>query len=97
MASVNKRPRTHDVTAFPQMTNVEICDCLAALGINVQMEDIAKPTPNSAQMIFAALVDCLMGSPMEMAEGTKATLMGMMEYKVRHATDIRFELCLRDT
>ncbi len=64
------------------MTTNEILDCLLALGITVQQEDVTKPSPQSAQMIYAALLDALMAAPMELLEQPKAALMGMMEYKV---------------
>ena len=83
MASI-RRPLAAKVNqpGFPILTNTEILQILFAMGINVQMDDIAKPTPQSAQIIFTALVDNLMGASMDMIEGPKVTLMGMMEYKV---------------
>ena len=71
-----------DLAGFPMMTTTEILDCLLALGITVQQEDVTKPSAQSAQMIYAALLDALMGAPMELLEQPKAALMGMMEYKV---------------
>lgn len=69
-------------TGFPLLSYVELAECLVALGISVSAEDISKPTPVVTQQIFLQLVDILMGAPMESMEGPKATLLGMMEYKV---------------
>jgi kinetochore protein Nuf2 len=68
---------------FPLMKTEELVECLAALGITVQMDDIIKPTAQTAQMIYAALLDALTGASMEHLEAPKAALLGMIEYKVR--------------
>lgn len=75
------------------MTTVEIIECLLALGLTVQPEDITKPSAQSAQMIWAGLLDSLMGAPMDMLEQPKVMLMGMMEYKVRLKIECGVELC----
>ena len=78
-----RRPlKKPEPTFFPQMTNSEICDCLSFLLIPSSMEDVSKPNAQIVQTIYAALLDALMGASFEMIEGPKATLMGMMEYKV---------------
>ena len=83
MSQARKAPAPQaNLAGFPMMTTTEILECLGALGINVAQEDVAKPTAQSAQMIYAALLETLMGAPMELLEGPKAALMGMMEYKV---------------
>lgn len=66
------------------MPVADICDCLAALNVPVMPEDIQKPTALSAQHVYAGLVTELMGIPLEMLEGPKQSLMGMMEYKVSY-------------
>jgi kinetochore protein Nuf2 len=62
----------------------DICECLAALNIPVIQEDLARPTPLATQHIYAGLVSELMGVPLDMMEGPKQSLMGMMEFKVGH-------------
>jgi len=80
--SQSRRPGQQELAGFPMMTGPEIVDCLSALGITAQLDEVSKPTAQSAQMIYAALLDILMGAPMELLEQPKAALMGMMEYKV---------------
>ena len=76
------------------MTTNEVLDCLLALGITVQQEDVTKPSPQSGQMIFAALLDALMGAPMDLMEQPRAALMGMMEYKVGPPWGMRAKLTI---
>lgn len=64
------------------MPIADICDCLAALNVPVMQEDLQRPTGLAAQHIYAGLVSELMGIPLDMLEGPKQSLMGMMEYKV---------------
>lgn len=73
--------------SYPVMPVSDICDCLAALNVPVNPEDLHKPTPLSAQHIYAGLVNELMGVPLDMIEGPKQSLMGMMEYKVSTRSD----------
>ncbi len=82
MSQQTRKLPQQDYAGFPMMTTNEVLDCLLALGITVQQEDVAKPSAQSAQMIYAALLDALMGAPMELLEQPKVALMGMMEYKV---------------
>lgn len=82
--NVNRKQTQQTVSAgFPLLSYKELAECLEALGISVNVDDISKPSPAITQQIFLQLVDILMGSPMESMEGPKATLLGMMEYKVR--------------
>ncbi|ORY20756.1 Nuf2 family-domain-containing protein [Naematelia encephala] len=81
-----------DYPGFPMMTTSEILDCLSALGINVMPEDMTKPSANSVQMIYTALLDALMGAPMELLDGPRAALMGMMEYKDIYADALQFTM-----
>ncbi|ORX41026.1 Nuf2 family-domain-containing protein [Kockovaella imperatae] len=82
-------------TGFPVLTNVEIVNILAALDLHVQMDDVAKPTTQSAQMIFTALLDQLMGANVDMIEGPKGTLMSMMEYKELYSEALQFTMFYR--
>jgi kinetochore protein Nuf2 len=68
--------------SYPIMTIVQLCECLTALNIPVMQDDLAKPSALAAQHIYAGLVSELMGIPLDMLEGPKQSLMGMMEYKV---------------
>lgn len=81
---IRRAPPPTELFAFPTMDSREILDCLYALGISVQPEDLAKPSAASAQLIFAELLEALMAINIGDAavEGPKGTLMGMMEYKV---------------
>lgn len=84
MMSGNRRPVQQELTAgFPLLSQIELHDCLLALGISVSTDDISKPSIQTTQMIYAQLVEILMGAPMDGMEGPKTTLLGMMEYKVR--------------
>lgn len=78
------RKQAHSVqtTGFPLLSVGELHDCLYALGVSVNPEDISKPTQQTTQMIYAQLVEILMGAPMDGMEGPKASILGMMEYKV---------------
>lgn len=67
---------------FPSMSVDELCACLAALGIAAQPEDLNKPTTQSAQAIYAGLLDALMAANAEGLEQPKAVLLSTMEYKV---------------
>lgn len=71
-----------EAASYPLMQVAEICDCLSALNIPVQQEDIMKPHAASAQHIYSSLVAEIMGAPMDMIEQPKGALMGMMEYRV---------------
>ena len=84
MAALRKAPSQAQFLPpqFPLMSTTEIVSILDALGIAVKAEDLGKPNAQTAQIVYAALLDALMGAPMEMLEGPKAALMGMMEYKV---------------
>ena len=68
--------------SFPVMPVADICDCLSALNVPVMPDDLHRPSPLAAQHIYAGLVSELMGIPLDMLEGPKQSLMGMMEYKV---------------
>jgi kinetochore protein Nuf2 len=70
-----------EATSFPLMSVNEICECLSALNIPVQQEDIIKPSAASAQHIYANLVSEIMGAPIELIEQPKSALLGMLEYK----------------
>ena len=67
---------------YPLMSVPEIAQIFNALGIAVQPEDLAKPSAAFVQTMYAALLDALMGAPMDMLENPKNSLLGMMEYKV---------------
>lgn len=69
--------------SFPLMSFAEICDCLQALSIPIVQEDLQKPLPAQAQFIYSNLVQEIMGAHVEMIEGPKNALLGMIEYKVR--------------
>jgi len=72
----------YNAPGYPLMLVSEIHFLLEALGIAVTMEELSKPHAQIVQMIYSALLDALMGAPLEMIEGPKGALMGMMEYKV---------------
>jgi hypothetical protein len=72
----------YNAPGYPLMSVAEIHFLLEALGIAVTVEELSKPHAQIVQMIYSALLDSLMGAPMDMIEGPKGALMGMMEYKV---------------
>lgn len=82
MMNGNRKQPQQDLTGFPLLSYIELHDCLLALGISVAVDDISKPSPQTTQVIYAQLVEILMGAPMDAMEGPKAALLGMMEYKV---------------
>lgn len=77
-----KQAVQQDLTGFPLLSYGELHDCLLALGVSVAVDDISKPSTQTTQMIYAQLVEILMGAPMDGLEGPKQALLGMMEYKV---------------
>lgn len=84
MASQGRRAQPqNEFAGFPMMSTLELVECLGALGIAVQVEDIAKPTAQSAQMLYAALLDQLMAAHLDLIERPKASLLDEMEYPVR--------------
>src|SRR5690348_3514127 len=83
---------------FPSMSVDELCACLAALGIAAHPEDLNKPTTQSAQAIYAGLLDALMSANSEGLEQPKAVLLSTMEYKVGgEANGTRWMDGIRDT
>lgn len=83
MMNGNRKQTQQDLTGFPLLSFPELHDCLLALGISVAVDDISKPSPQTTQVIYAQLVEILMGAPMDAMDGPKNALLGMMEYKVR--------------
>jgi kinetochore protein Nuf2 len=84
MMQGRQKQSKQELLGFPMMTTPEVLECLGALGINVHADDLQKPTPQSTQAIWAALLEALTGTPVEMFEGPKATLLGMMQYRVSY-------------
>lgn len=80
--SQNRKFQPQVSAGFPQLTTTELCDCLLALGIQVHADDVAKPSAQTTQMIYARLVENMMGAPLELMEQPRLMVMGMMEYKV---------------
>lgn len=78
----NRRVQQNAPPPYPLMNIDEIVNCLHALGIGANPEDLVKPNPQTAQAIYAGMLDALMGAPTEMLEQPRQALMGMMEYKV---------------
>ncbi|OCF43622.1 kinetochore protein Nuf2 [Kwoniella heveanensis CBS 569] len=89
------RAAIQPVPPFPLMTAMEVMDCLHALGVNAQIEDLTKPNAATAQHVYAQLLDALMAAPMEAIEGPKATLLGMMEYKELYNDALHFTMFYR--
>lgn len=81
MSQQNRRVQ-QNTAAFPLLTAHDILECLAALDIPAQMEDLTKPTAQSTQSIYGSLLEVLMGASINSIEGPKQALLGMMEYKV---------------
>ncbi|GFZ48114.1 Probable kinetochore protein NUF2 [Saitozyma sp. JCM 24511] len=80
---------------FPSMSVDELCACLAALGIAAQPEDLNKPTTQSAQAIYAGLLDALMAANAEGLEQPKAVLLSTMEYKDLYSDGLSFAMYFR--
>ncbi|KAK8850499.1 hypothetical protein IAR55_004417 [Kwoniella newhampshirensis] len=93
--SQQTRKAPQELLAFPMITAVQILECLAALGIPAQMEDLTKPTAQTTQSIYASLLEVLMGAPMELLDGPKAALLGMMEYKEMYTDTLQFTMFFR--
>ncbi|WVQ95615.1 hypothetical protein IAU59_002713 [Kwoniella sp. CBS 9459] len=89
------RAAAQPVPPFPLLTAMEVMDCLHALGVNAQMEDLTKPTASTTQHVYAQLLDALMAAPMEAIEGPKAALLGMMEYKELYNDALHFTMFYR--
>lgn len=89
MMNGNRKQPQQDLTGFPLLSFVEVRACLLALGMSVALEDISKPTPQTTQVIYAQLVEILMGAPMDAMDGPKNALLGMMEYKVSSCSMMR--------
>jgi hypothetical protein len=71
-----------DQSGYPILQPIEIQNCLGALEIDVALDDILKPSAQTAQMIYGQLVDVLMGAPMNNIENVKSSLLGTLEHKV---------------
>jgi hypothetical protein len=73
-----------DQSGYPILQPIEIQNCLGALEIDVALDDILKPSAQTAQMIYGQLVDVLMGAPMNSIENVKSSLLGTLEHKVSY-------------
>lgn len=87
----NRKQTQREAAGFPLLSCQELLECLLALGMSVAVEDISKPSPQTTQVIFAQLVEILMGAPMDAMDGAKNALLGMMEYKVSHCVTLYLE------
>lgn len=94
--AANTKKAQADCLGFPLLSIEELQNCLVALGISVANDDIAKPTPQTAQMIYSQLVEILMGAPMSAVEGIKSSLLGMLEHKVSitRNVELRNRICM---
>ncbi|WRT70674.1 uncharacterized protein IL334_007672 [Kwoniella shivajii] len=95
MSQQSRKPNGQVLPGFPMLGLPELMECLSALGIPAQMEDLAKPTPGSTQGIYSGLIEALMGAPMEAIEGPKKALLGMMEYKEMYSDALQFTMFFR--
>ncbi|KAL7422918.1 kinetochore-associated Ndc80 complex subunit nuf2 [Cryptotrichosporon argae] len=84
-----------DLISYPSMTSAEVVECLQALGINAQGDDLLKPTAQTAQGIFCALLDTLMAAPIEAMEQPRQTLLGTMEYRELYGDSLQFTMFFR--
>ncbi|WVR08556.1 hypothetical protein IAU60_005611 [Kwoniella sp. DSM 27419] len=91
MSQVRKQP-AQTVLPFPLLSQVEILECLHALGAPAQIEDLQKPTPGTTQGIYAQLLETLMAAPPEAIDGPKAALLGMLEYKDLYGDALHFTM-----
>ncbi|OWZ59789.1 hypothetical protein LQV05_000648 [Cryptococcus neoformans] len=89
MSQQNRRVQ-QNTAAFPLLTAHDILECLAALDIPAQMEDLTKPTAQSTQSIYGSLLEVLMGASINSIEGPKQALLGMMEYKEMYSDTLQF-------
>ncbi|KAE8541412.1 hypothetical protein D1P53_002771 [Cryptococcus gattii VGV] len=89
MSQQNRRVQ-QNTAAFPLLTAHDILECLAALDIPAQMEDLTKPTAQSTQSIYGSLLEVLMGASISSIEGPKQALLGMMEYKEMYSDTLQF-------
>ncbi|WVQ85925.1 hypothetical protein IAT38_008093 [Cryptococcus sp. DSM 104549] len=90
--SQQNRKAAREQFVFPVLAAIEILECLSALDIPVQMEDLTKPSAQSTQSIYASLLEVLMGVSMDMLEGPKSSLLGMMEYKDMYGDALQFTM-----
>ncbi|WWC98584.1 hypothetical protein V866_005476 [Kwoniella sp. B9012] len=93
--SNRKPPNSQILPGFPLLGLPELMECLSALGIPAQMEDLTKPTAGTTQGIYAGLIEALMGAPMESIEAPKQALLGMMEYKDMYNDALQFTMFFR--
>nr|ODN96013.1 kinetochore protein Nuf2 [Cryptococcus depauperatus CBS 7855] len=91
MSQQTRRAAQQATAAFPILTAQDILECLAALEIPAQMEDLTRPTAQSTQGIFGSLLEILMGANEDSIEQPKQTLLGMMEYKACRLSISRFK------
>ncbi|WWC72551.1 uncharacterized protein I206_106513 [Kwoniella pini CBS 10737] len=97
MSQSNRKPlaQSQTVAGFPMLGLPELMECLTALGIPAQMEDLTKPTAGTTQGIYAGLIEALMGAPVEAIEAPKKALLGMMEYKELYSDALQFTMFFR--
>ncbi|WVW80872.1 hypothetical protein I302_102862 [Kwoniella bestiolae CBS 10118] len=97
MSQSNRKPPSQSqiLPGFPTLGLPELLQCLSALGIPAQMEDLTKPTPGTTQGIYAGLIEALMGAPVESIEAPKKALLGMMEYKEMYGDALQFTMFFR--
>lgn len=68
---MSRRAEAKDLAGFPLMAPTEIRDCLEALGIKIQQDDLIKPTAATTHTIWVALLDSLMDISPDMMEDPK--------------------------
>ncbi|WVO17363.1 hypothetical protein L204_105055 [Cryptococcus depauperatus] len=95
MSQQTRRAAQQATAAFPILTAQDILECLAALEIPAQMEDLTRPTAQSTQGIFGSLLEILMGANEDSIEQPKQTLLGMMEYKETYNDALGFQMFFR--
>nr|ODN82364.1 kinetochore protein Nuf2 [Cryptococcus depauperatus CBS 7841] len=79
MSQQTRRAAQQATAAFPILTAQDILECLAALEIPAQMEDLTRPTAQSTQGIFGSLLEILMGANEDSIEQPKQTLLGNLQ------------------
>lgn len=77
---MSRKGEPKELAGFPLMATSEIHDCMKALNIRIQPEDLTKPTSATTMAIWTALLDNLMGITPDMLEGPKDELLDGMNY-----------------
>lgn len=72
-----------EFSAIPVMRVVDIVELLGEWGMNVTVEEILKPSPQTVQAIYDEFISQMIGIRMEDLEPSREAIMQDIEYPVR--------------